>query len=78
MDTSQKCLNCGSGELFSKPSAFTGNHHSRLFPGLTGFLKPSVKATTYICAQCGYIMFFVTQEELIEVKEAWEPADETQ
>ena len=78
MNQPKKCVQCGSEELYQGEGNFIGPARS-VFHNLNGRprlgILPSTNVNNYICGQCGYVMFFLKEEELNEVRSKWKRVD---
>ena len=70
MDSFKKCGSCGSDELFFNEADFQGYTRS-LVPGVFGVFKTWEKSDVCVCGKCGYIMFFLRDDALEEVRKRW-------
>jgi len=73
MTLTKKCPQCGSDDLYLGEGRFVG-HAGNVFTGLRGHPvlgMVSVQVNDCVCGQCGYVMFFLKDEELAEVRNKW-------
>lgn len=62
----EKCQVCGQSDLLEAQTASQGGYGPYLLPG-TGTFKPA-KFQVIVCAKCGFIHWFVQQDDLGKVR----------
>jgi predicted nucleic-acid-binding Zn-ribbon protein len=74
MKTINRCSECGSDEIYAHAISASGGYGFDLLSKLGGHnpLFNGKKLEIYVCAQCGYMRFFIPEELVNEIPEKFQ------